>query len=105
MCRSKRHQERDLDGKRARLGLTEDVKLLPEADEDVMETLGIEFGDPNIYAKKLRKKRTAIAAESIFSSTGGSGSAYAAPLHRRPSSASKLPKASKASRKNQLRTF
>ena len=96
--RQKRHQERHLESQRAKLGLSTDVKLLPEAEEDTMASLGVQFGDPHIYTKKLREKRRAISAESIFALNTASKA-------RKAAAASKGPLRGEAGQKNQMKTF
>lgn len=66
--RQVRLTEKGLDHRRRQLGISDDVKLLPEAEEDHVAASNVLFGDPQIYTKKLQQKRKAIHAQSIFAS-------------------------------------
>lgn len=55
--------------KRKALGLSDDVRLLPEAEEDAFAASLVQFGDADAFAKKWRHKRRAIKRQSIFTPT------------------------------------
>lgn len=61
-----RKQEKARDEKRKSMGLSEDVKLLPEAEEDRTAAALVQFGDSNAFSKKWQRRRRSIKNESIF---------------------------------------
>lgn len=64
--RGKREQEKVLDKKRKSLGLSDDVNLLPESDDDKFMASCVQFGDPANFGRKWQQKRKAIKSQSIF---------------------------------------
>lgn len=65
-CRAARKQEKDRETKRKRLGLSDDVKLLPEAEEDRLAASLVQFGDSDAFRKKWQQSRRSIKNQSIF---------------------------------------
>ena len=65
-CRALRKQEKEREVRRKSLGLSDDIKLLPEAPEDSFAASLVQFGDPAAFTKKWQQKRRAIKAQSIF---------------------------------------
>ena len=69
LCRALRKQEKEREVRRKSLGLSDDIKLLPEAPEDSFAASLVQFGDPAAFTKKWQQKRRAIKAQSIFASS------------------------------------
>lgn len=81
------------------------MKLLPEAEEDVVASLGIEFGDPHIYTKKLKEKRKSITTESIFASKPAIGPRDNALQRSKAAGHPKQPSRLKAQDRSRMKTF
>lgn len=64
--RALRKQEKERDAKRKSLGLSDDVSLLPESEEDSLAASLVQFGDPQAFTKKWQQKRRAVKRQSIF---------------------------------------
>ena len=69
LCRALRKQEKEREVRRKSMGLSDDIKLLPEAPEDSFAASLVQFGDPAAFTKKWQQKRRAIKAQSIFASS------------------------------------
>ncbi|CAL8471533.1 g11075 [Coccomyxa elongata] len=71
--RSARKEEKGRDEQRKRLGLPDQVRLLPESGADAEAAALVSFGDASAFANSREHKRQAIKAQPIFSGQAARG--------------------------------
>ncbi|BDA46914.1 Coiled-coil domain-containing protein 130 homolog [Coccomyxa sp. Obi] len=85
--RSARKEERGRDDHRKRLGLPDQVRLLPESGADAEAAALVSFGHASAFANSREHKRQAIKSQPIFSGQAArGGSQQQAPVQRTESS-------------------